>query len=61
MLPREGVCAAPKGMVFAPFWSESEYKLSPELVWIRVWFSREQQEDMNVCKFKMDFEKYFVF
>ena len=35
-------------------------KLSPKLVWIRVWFSREQREDMNVCKFKMDFEKYFV-
>lgn len=49
----------PKGMAFAPFWSESEYKLSPELVWIWVWFSSEQREYMNVCKFKMDFEKSF--
>ena len=23
------VCAAPKGMVFAPFWSESGYRLCP--------------------------------
>ena len=59
MLPREEVCAAPKGMVFAPFWSENGYKLLPDLVWIRVWFSRELREYMNVCKFKMGFEEPF--
>ena len=59
MLPRERVCAASKGIIFAPFWSENVYKLSPELVWIRVWFSSEKREYMNVCKFKMDFEKFF--
>ena len=59
MLPRERVCAAPKGMVFSPFWFENGRKLLPDLVWIRVWFSRELREYMNVCKFKMGFEKPF--
>ena len=59
MLPREGVCAAPKSMGFAPFWSENGYKLLPYLVWIRVWFSRELRKYMNVSKFKMGFEKPF--
>lgn len=59
MLPREGVCVNSKSMVFAPFWSENGYKLSPELVWIRVWFSSQKREYMKVCKFKMDFEKSF--
>ena len=59
MLPREEVCAAPKGMVFALFSSENGYKLLPDLVWIRVWFSRELREYMNVCKFKMGFGEPF--
>ena len=49
MLPREGVCAASKGMVFAPFWFENGYQLLPNLVWIRLWFSKELREYMNVC------------
>ena len=47
MLAREGVCAAPKSMGFAPFWSENGYKLLPDLVWIRVWFSRELRKYMK--------------
>ena len=39
---RPGVCAAPKGSGFGPFWSEM-----PILVWNRVWFSRELRECMN--------------
>ena len=38
------VCAAPKGRVFAPFWSEKRAKTLPILVWNRVWFSRELRE-----------------
>ena len=36
------VCAAPKGMVFEPFWSENGY---------RVWFLREPRERINVFVF----------
>ena len=36
------VCATPRGMVFAPYWSENGYKLcSYILVWNRVWFLRK--------------------
>ena len=46
-------------MFFSPFWFENGHKLLPDLVCIRVWFSRELREYMNVCKFKMGFEKLF--
>ena len=42
------VCAAPKGRVFAPFWSEKRAKTLPILVWNRVLFSRELPECMNI-------------
>ena len=41
------VCAAPKGRVFAPFWSEKRAKTLPILVWNRVLFSRKLPECMN--------------
>ena len=48
----------PQGVGFLRFFGlKTGIKLSPKLVWIRVWFSREEREYMNVCKFKMDFEK----
>ena len=42
------VCAAPKGRVFAPFWSEKRAKTLPILVWNRILFSRELRECMNI-------------
>ena len=42
------VCAAPKGRVFAPFWSEKRAITLPILGWNRVLFSRELPECMNI-------------
>ena len=42
------VCAAPKGRVFAPFWSEKRAKTLPILVWNWVLFSRELPECVNI-------------
>ena len=48
----------PQGVGFLRFFGlKTGIKLSPKLVWIRVLFSREEREYMNVCKFKTDFEE----
>ena len=73
--PKESirVCATPKGMVIAPFWSENGYRLCPFLVWNGVWFSWELWKFLNVfvvsipdekerkiiCEFEVDFKKWF--
>ena len=68
-----GVCSAPKGMVFAPFWSENVYTL-PILVWNRYRFqgnygslrkylsfqSQMNKKEREICEFEMDFKKSFL-
>ena len=68
-----GVCSAPKGMVFAPFWSENGYTL-PILVWNRYRFQgnygslrkylsfqcQMNKKEREICEFEMDFKKSFL-
>ena len=45
------VCAAPKGMVFEPFWSENGYRFWPLWSEIGYGFQRKQRERINVFVF----------
>ena len=70
---RIGMCA-PKGRVFAPFWSENGYRLCPFWLGIRYGLQgnyrsvltnlsfqfQGSKNEREICKFKMDFKIYFL-
>ena len=69
------LCVAPKGMVFAPFWSENGYAFCPFWSGIRydfggnygnVWtylsfqFQMSTGKERLIYEFEVDFKKYFI-
>ena len=54
-----GMCR-PKGWGFGPFLSENGYRLGPFWTGVRVWFSRELQECMNVVLFSFPNDKEHI-
>ena len=67
------VCAAPKGNVFAPFWSENGYRLplfwsgrvlvfagTKECMNVFILSIPNEKKEREICEFEMDFKKSFL-